>query len=171
MPPGFSKTLILAIALRLFCAVQINVRPRREREAGDGDWFLARRHSCAWMRRDRTPGKQKPAVAILDDQLSRGPVSGQHRLWGDGRAGVRDHGGGDRGRARQPGGSPAAAGRGMQAAGGADRILPCPQGRAYGFQFNDWTNSGDRPNCSPKAMHLTLRHPRVVTLRCRRPRA
>jgi hypothetical protein len=48
------------------------------------------------MSRDRTPGKQKPAAAIIDDQLPRGPVSGQHRLWGDGRAGVRDHGGGDR---------------------------------------------------------------------------
>ena len=31
-----------------------------------------------------------------DEQLSRGPLPGQHRLWRDGRPGVCDHGGGDR---------------------------------------------------------------------------
>jgi hypothetical protein len=35
------------------------------------------------------------------DQLPRGPVPGQHRLWRDGRAGVRAHGRGDRKRSRE----------------------------------------------------------------------
>ena len=83
------------------------------------------------------------------DQLPRGPFSGQHRLWRDRRAGVRDDGGGDRKRPREAQ---------RQLVGGARRLdvasalkkqaqideliafFRARRGKAYGFRFKDWTD-------------------------------
>jgi uncharacterized protein (TIGR02217 family) len=84
----------------------------------------------------------------VDDQLPRGPVSGQHRVWADGRAGVRDHGGGDRIGAREAQRQLVARGRwdvasGLKKQAQIDELIAffrARRGKAYGFRFKDWTD-------------------------------
>ncbi len=85
----------------------------------------------------------------VHERLPRGPVSGQHRLWRDGRAGVRDHGGGDRrGHEKRNVNWAEARGRwdvasGLKKQAQIDELIAffrARRGKAYGFRFKDWTD-------------------------------
>ena len=85
----------------------------------------------------------------VDERLPRGPVSGQHRLWRDGWAGVRDHGGGDGERPREAQRQLVRGARRWDVASGLKKqaqideliaFFRARRGKAYGFRFKDWTD-------------------------------
>ena len=84
-----------------------------------------------------------------DEQFPRGPASGQHRLRRNRRAGVRDHGGGDRERPREAqrqlvgGARPWDVASGLKKQAQIDELIAffrARRGKAYGFRFKDWTD-------------------------------
>ena len=84
----------------------------------------------------------------VHERLRRGPISGQHRLWRDGRR-SRDHGGGHRsGYEKRNVNWSEARGRwdvatGLKKPAQIDQLiafLRARRGRAYGFRFKHWTD-------------------------------
>jgi Conserved hypothetical protein 2217 (DUF2460) len=96
------------------------------------------------------PGSGSAVTGGVNDRLSRGAVSGQHRLWRDRRAGARDHGGGDPGRAHEKRNVNWSEARGRWDVASAlkkqaqlDELIAFfrgVKGQAYGFRFKDWTD-------------------------------